>query len=134
MDFLEIFGNIIVFLFLLGGLSKFLKRRLQTQTSSQHRSPGQTSHSQDIKTHTHDSATLSAAELLTASESETEHQYPLSLSSIPEQSRFQKQRQRRSSSAQQRRPASLLAFDRRRGYLKGIVLSEILGPPVSKRH
>jgi hypothetical protein len=30
-------------------------------------------------------------------------------------------------------PASLLAFDKRRGYLQGIILSEILGPPVSQR-
>lgn len=28
---------------------------------------------------------------------------------------------------------SLLGFDRRRGYMQGIILSEILGPPVSKR-
>ena len=28
---------------------------------------------------------------------------------------------------------SLLTFDQRRGYLQGIILSEILGPPVSKR-
>lgn len=30
-------------------------------------------------------------------------------------------------------PSSLLGFDKRRGYMQGIVLAEILGPPVSKR-
>jgi hypothetical protein len=32
-----------------------------------------------------------------------------------------------------RKPSSLLGFDKRRGYMQGIILAEILGPPVSKR-
>jgi hypothetical protein len=31
------------------------------------------------------------------------------------------------------KPSSILSFDKRRGYLQGIILSEILGPPISKR-
>jgi hypothetical protein len=31
------------------------------------------------------------------------------------------------------RSLSLLSFDKGRGYLQGILLSEILGPPVSRR-
>lgn len=138
MDFFELLGNLIFFFLILGGLSKILKRRFQTQNSSQHRNAGQTSHTQshtqEPKTQT-EYITLSDSELLSASESQSEHQQPLSLSSVPDKPRVRKQqRQRRASSAQKRRSASLLAFDRRRGYLQGIVLSEILGPPVSKRH
>jgi hypothetical protein len=54
---------------------------------------------------------------------------PLSASQMRAQSRAS----RRPKSVRHKKPPSLLGFDRRRGYLQGIILSEILGPPVSKR-
>jgi hypothetical protein len=32
-----------------------------------------------------------------------------------------------------RKPSSILSFEKSRGYIQGIILSEILGPPLSKR-
>jgi hypothetical protein len=39
-----------------------------------------------------------------------------------------------SSEFKVRKPSSILSFDKTHGYIQGIILSEILGPPLSKRH
>ncbi len=81
---------------------------------------------------------LLQAEALTSEDTELEQilatpPTPVPQAAIPRyQAKLRRSSKVKHRKAQQR--SSLLAFDKHRGYLQGIILSEILGPPVSKRN
>jgi hypothetical protein len=122
--FFDFIGQLIFLFIVLGGLSRFLKilnkgRQQQTSVSqSMQKTGGEPSFS---------GATPEVSEIIGAPELP-----PIQPQKISVFAKSPPKRIRRAPS-RKAHPTSLLAFDPQRGYLQGIILSEILGPPVSKR-